>query len=340
MSRFHLEVLVRRGAIVESRHRLQCAVVDFDGRPVAGTEAPQEPTTLRSAAKPFQLLPLVERGHADARGYGDEQLAVMSASHSGSPYHLALVRGLLEGLGLTPAHLACGFHEPSDPESLAEVRAYPQRRSGLYNNCSGKHAGMLALALAEGWPVEGYEQEQHPLQQLMRVTVAECCGVTPESMQVGIDGCSVCVFALPLAAMARGYARLARAMVQGGGDARTQAMQRIGRAMTAHPVAVEGKESFSTALMLATGGRLVAKGGAEGLQLVGITDRACGLALKCEDGAARAVAPATLAVLEMLGCLTDEEKRVLTPHRRPVVRNAAGLEVGMLEADLRVGAHA
>lgn len=337
--RFHLEVLVRRGEIVESRHRVHVAITDAEGRVASGTETPEVPTTLRSAAKPFQLIPLVERGHAASRGYSDEQLAIMAASHSGSRYHLELVTGILTGLGLGPEHLACGFHEPADPESLAEVRAYPERRSGLYNNCSGKHAGMLALALAEGWPVAGYENPEHPLQRLMRVTVAECCGVTPESMTVGIDGCSVAVFGLPLSAMARGYSRLATVMASGGSDPRGQAMRRIGRAMTSFPVAVEGKESFSTAVMSASQGRLVAKGGAEGLQLVGITDRGIGLALKCEDGAMRAVAPATIAVLEWLGVLTDDERSALAVHRRPTVTNAAGIEVGYLEAELSIGAH-
>lgn len=338
--RFHLEVLVRRGEIIESRHRVQCAVTDPHGRLEAATETPSVSTTFRSAAKPFQLLPLVERGHAQARGYTDEQLAVMTASHSGSRYHLGLVRGILEGVGLGSGHLACGYHHPADTESLADVWAYPESRSGLYNNCSGKHAGMLVLALAEGWPTEGYENPEHPLQRLMRVTVAECCGVPPESMAVAIDGCGVCVFALPLAAMAQSYARLAQATAHGGTDTRSQALQRIGGAMAAYPIAVEGRESFSSALMSATGGRLLAKGGAEGLQLVGIADRSYGLALKCEDGAGRAVAPATMAVLEMLGVLRDDEKTLLAAHRHPVVTNAAGLAVGMLEAELEVGAHA
>ncbi|MEO5988721.1 MAG: asparaginase [Candidatus Eisenbacteria bacterium] len=338
--RFHLEVLVRRGDVLESRHRVQCAVSDPRGRLEAATETPEVLTTFRSAAKPFQLLPLVERGHALARGYSDEQLAVMTASHSGSRYHLGLVRDILDGLGLGPDHLACAYHHPADPESLADVWAYPASRSGLYNNCSGKHAGMLALALAEGWPTKGYEQPEHPLQRLMRVTVAQCCGVSPESMPVAVDGCGVCVFALPLAAMARGYATLALATAQGGTDGRSQGMQRIGRAMGAYPITVEGRDSFSTALMSATAGRLLAKGGAEGLQLVGSLDRSFGLALKCEDGAMRAVAPATMAVLEMLGALRDDEKIALAAHRHPVVLNAAGLEVGILEADLRVGAHA
>ncbi len=338
--RFQLEVLVRRGELVESRHRVHCAVCDAEGRLESASETPEILTTFRSAAKPFQLLPLVEAGFADARGYGDEQLAVMAASHSGSRYHLGLVQGILSGLGMSPGDLACGYHDPADEQSLQDVRSNPEIRSGIYNNCSGKHAGMLALALSQRWPTAGYEKLEHPLQQLMRATVAECCGVTPESMAVGVDGCSVCVFGLPLAAMAKGYARLAQATARGGQDTRDAAMQRIGRAMVKYPIAVESRQSFSTALMTQTQGRLIAKGGAEGLQLVGITDRGWGLALKCEDGASRAVAPAAMAVLEMLGVLRDDEKAGLAGHRRPVVTNAAGLDVGQLEAELRIGAHA
>src|SRR5262252_753139 len=214
--RLQAEVLVLRGAIAESRHRVQCAVVDATGGLLAATEHANRVTSFRSAAKPFQLLPLVERGHADAIGCSDAELAIMAASHSGSRAHLALVRALLDRIGLDASALACGYHDPMDAESLEDVRRDPTLKSALYNNCSGKHAGMLALARAEGWPVAGYERADHPLQQLLLRTVAEVCGVAPDTVQLGVDGCSVPVFGLPLAAMALGYARLAEAMARGG----------------------------------------------------------------------------------------------------------------------------
>lgn len=331
-----MEVRVWRGDIPESRHRIAWAASDASGRLLEGS-APDTVTTFRSAAKPFQLLPLVERGHAEALGFSDEDLAIMAASHTGSAHHRAIVQRLLDGLGLGPEHLACGPHDPSDPEALAEIRLHPERLGRLYNNCSGKHSGMLALTRREGWPIEGYHLAEHPLQQLMRRTVAEVCGCAPETLGVAIDGCGVCVFSLPIAAMARGYARLAAA-VQRADDERTRALQRIARAMTSHPRTVEGDGRLSTDLMSVTGGRLVAKGGAEGLQLVADTSSGIGLALKCEDGAGRAVAPATVVLLESLGWLSGEEVSRLEGQRRPAVTNASGQVVGRIEATVALAA--
>ena len=334
--RLQIDVIAWRGPIRESVHRIQAAVSDVSGRLEAETDQADTVTTFRSAAKPFQLLPLVERGHADRWGWSDEQVAVMAASHTGSPRHVALVSGILARLGLSDRSLACGYHEPLDPVSLEHVRAHPEARSPLYNNCSGKHAGMLCLALSENWPVEGYQRAEHPLQELMRRTVAEVCGVGAESVATAVDGCSVPVFGLPLAAMARGYARLAAATAEG--DGRTRALDRIRRAMCGYPGAVGGAGRFSTVLMERTGGRLVAKGGAEGLECVGLPARRVGMALKCEDGSARGLAPATLALLEHLGELSGAERSSLAASRRPLVTNHAGLEVGSLEAVIRVPA--
>ncbi len=329
-----LVVHVFRGTILESRHRVHAAVCDVEGRLHAGTDEPRRVTTLRSSAKPFQLLPLVERGHAERWKFSDEELAVMAASHTGSAYHRVLVEGILARLGLEPRQLACGFHEPPDAEALAEVRAHPERRSPLYNNCSGKHAGMLALARAEGWPPEGYERPDHPLQQLMHRTVADVCGVGPDELATGTDDCGVVVFAAPLAVIARGYARLAAAMAQG--DARERALHRIRTAMTSYPNAVGGAGRFSTRIMEVSRGRIVAKGGAEGLECMGFPGRGLGVVAKCEDGAARAVAPAAVALLEHLGLISEAEREKLAETSRPSLRNHAGREVGHLEAMVEV----
>jgi L-asparaginase II len=327
--RVRIDVTVRRGEIGESRHRMQAVARDAAGATLAATPDADGVTTFRSAAKPFQLLPLVERGHAERWGLSDEELAVMSASHTGSAYHVALVRGILSRLELTDRDLACGYHDPIDPDSLTRLTAHPESRSPVYNNCSGKHAGMLCLAVSEGWPVAGYERADHPLQRLMLETVSECCGLPPERVAVAVDGCSVSVFGVPLTAMAGAYAKLSAATP--AGDGRSRSLDRIRRAMQAHPRAVGGNGRFSTALMQASGGRLVAKGGAEGLQCVGLPDRGLGLALKCEDGQARAVPCATLALLEHLGWLDRAAAEALREWRRPVVHNHAGTVVGRLE---------
>lgn len=334
--RFQLDVRVYRGQVVESRHELHAALADSDGQLLSSTGSPGLVTMFRSAAKPFQLVPLVERGHADHWGFSDEQLALMAASHTGSAYHLEVVKGILDRIGLGPEHLACGYHDPDDPEALALLRGGGAGHSPLYNNCSGQHAGLLALVRSEGWPLEGYHLPDHPLQQLLHRTLAEICRLAPESISTAVDGCSLVVYALPLQVMARGYAVLAAATRSPETDARTVALARIARAMTTHPRAVEGRGRISTALMEATAGRVLAKCGAEGLQLVALLDRDQGLALKCVDGAQRAVGPAVVAVLERLGMLSVEEIEALAAERRTLLFNAAGVEVGQVAAELRV----
>jgi len=338
--RLQLDVTVWRGSIPESRHRVQAAVVDRSGRAVLETPGSGLVTTLRSSAKPFQLLPLVERGHAERWKLADEDLAVMCASHTGSPEHIGRVRAILSTLGLEESALACGYHDPLDPESLAELRGHPENRSPVYNNCSGKHAGMLCLALSEGWPTSGYERAEHPVQQLMKRTIAEVCAVPADSLGVAVDGCSVSVFALPLSAMARGYAVLAAAdpASPGVGEAgsRAAALDRIRRAMMSNPRLTAGAGRLGTELMEAVPGRLVAKGGAEGLECIGLVERGLGLAIKSEDGAGRALGPVAVALLEQLGVLSDVELGRLASVSRPLLRNAAGLEVGRIEAQVRL----
>jgi L-asparaginase II len=328
---FHVDVIVWRGGIAESRHRVRVALATAGAAAKPAIERDDDlVTTLRSAAKPFQLLPLVERGHADHWGWSDAQLALMAASHTGSPAHLESVRGILQRIGVSEQRLACGTHEPIDPVSRAYYLAHPEDRSAVYHNCSGKHAGMLCLALSEGWPLEGYEQAEHPVQRLMHRTVADVCGMAPENVAIAIDGCSVCVFGLPLSAMALGYARLASATA--AGDARERSLARIRDAMSTNPEMVGGAGRLSTELMRAARGRILAKGGAEGLECIGIPERGLGIAVKAEDGDSRPLGPAVIALLERLGVYGSEELAALESFHHPVLVNAAGRRVGRLEA--------
>jgi L-asparaginase II len=331
--RLGLAVHVIRGDILESRHHCEAAVCDADGRLQAGTEHASLLTTLRSAAKPFQLLPLIERGGAERWKLGDEHLAVMTSSHTGNAHHRALVQEILDRIGLTPQHLICGYHDPIDPEALAEVRLDPALRSPLYNNCSGNHAGMLALARLEGWAPEGYHRPDHPVQQTILHVMTELAGPGAE-LRTATDDCGIPVFATGLPVMARLYAMLAGAREQG--ERREQTLGRIRRAMMAYPQATGGAQRFGTKLMEALPGRIVAKGGAEGLECLGLTDRALGVAVKCEDGANRGAGPAVIALLEQLGVVRESERKALESLRSPRLRNHAGLEVGHLEARLEV----
>jgi L-asparaginase II len=330
-----IDVTVWRGSIPESRHRVEAAIADPAGRLIAATPNAGVVTAFRSSAKPFQLLPFVERGLAERWQLGDEHLAIMAASHSGSHRHVAVVRDLLERFDLSESLLACGTHDPLDPGTLADMRRDRTTATPLHNNCSGKHAGMLALCKAEGWPLEGYELAGHPLQQLLLRTVAEVCGVDPATIETGVDGCSVVVFGVPLAAMATGFARLAAARPDGA--AREQALARIRDAMAAHPYLVGGYRRFDTELMEAARGALVAKIGAEGLECIALRDARLGLAVKCEDGSPRGTSPATLAVLEHLGLVGADTLDPMAHERRPVVLNVRGLQVGRVEATVRSG---
>jgi L-asparaginase II len=339
-------VVVRRGrgGPAEAEHRVTAmacvpgaeesgfGLVAGDAGRDAGDGAPDAPendfvTFFRSGCKPFQALPLVERGHAERFGFGARELAVMAASHSGSRAHVETVRGILERIGLDERALLCGFHFPQDPESDAALRSGRVEPSPVYNNCSGKHAGMLALAVAEGWPTAAYTSPEHPVQRACVAAVAETCGLSAHLLPVGIDGCSAANPALPLSAMARGFARLARARAAGA-TARERALARLRAAMLEHPALVAGEGRFDTDLMRAADGGVVSKGGAEGLQCVGVPGAGAGIAVKVHDGAHRAVGPATVAFLVAEGWLGEEAALALAHWAEPVVHNHRGLEVG------------
>lgn len=325
------EVEVRRGDVVESRHRVSVAVVHGSDGYAAAAGQPDLVVYARSAIKPIQALPLVADGVAARLGLSTAELAVACASHSGEPMHVAVVSGLLDRLGLTEAALACGAHPPCDDAAAAALSQAGTEPRRVHNNCSGKHAGMLALALAHGWPTAGYHEREHPVQMRMAAELSRWSGVPVDSLGVGIDGCGVATFALPLRALATSFAALASAARRG--DAAPAAI--LG-AMAAHPELVGGTGRLCTALMQMTDGRLLVKVGAEGVYCLCAPGQELGVALKVEDGARRALEPALIAVLEQLGLLTHSELSALGAYARPAIRNTRGEEVGALRARIRL----
>jgi L-asparaginase II len=255
-----ITVAVERGGVVESRHRVHAVRVEGDKVREFWGDA-ELVTFMRSAAKPLQALPLV----ASHPTLSQEETAIACASHEAAPEQLEAVKLLLARSWSSEDDLECG----------------PVDGSRLRHNCSGKHAGMLAVCAARGWPREGYRLEGHPLQQDLRARVAEATGAGPD-LPTAIDGCGVPTFALPLHRMASAFARLAAADIEGS--------DRIAAAMTAKPDLVEGQGRTATEVMKDLPG-VVAKGGAEGLLCVGYPD-GVGFALKSEDGATRPLAPA------------------------------------------------
>ena len=295
---------------------------DAAGRLVASWGDPGRITLLRSAAKPFQALPLVVDGVADHFGLSQEEIAVCCGSHNSEEAHLAAARSILAKAALEEDLLVCGPHPPLLRERDLEMAAEGLSRSPIINNCSGKHAGMLALAAFHGWPLNGYQLPGHPVQLRMRQEVARWTGVAARGMEWGVDGCGVVSFAVPVAALARGTARFAAASGRG------EPPRRVVEAMTRHPFMVAGTARLCTRLMEEEHGRVFAKVGAEGVYMAGDVESALGVALKVEDGAWRAGPPALLAVLSRAGILSEGTGRALEAFADPAVTNTLGDTVG------------
>lgn len=317
---------VWRGGRIESRHRVRAAVVDVAGRTPLGLGDLDEPVFPRSAVKPFQALALVESGAADAFGVTEEELALACASHGGELRHVTLVEAWLARLGLDETALACGPHGPTNAQAAADLARSGGAPRRVHNNCSGKHTGMLAAALQLGAPTRGYEHPEHPVQRHVQAALRQLAGVD-ELPIPGIDGCSLPNHPLPLAALGRAAARLADP--SGLEASRAGALERIARAMRAHPFMVAGSGRCCT-LLMETVPDLIAKTGAEGVYLGAWRARGLGIVVKAEDGAARAAEVAFLALLEHLGALPKAALPSLDRFRRPRLRNYAGLEVGHL----------
>ena len=328
------QVRCLRGGVVESVHRIHVAVVDPDGQRVAEAGDPERKAFYRSGAKPLQALPLVEEGVADSLGMSEADLAVCCASHNAEAEHLAAVRSVLEKADRTPEDLECGPHPPLRKEVAESLLREGREFTALHNNCSGKHAGMLALAAVKGWPVRGYVSEDHPVQRRMLDEVARWTERPASEIGTGTDGCGVLSFAVPLSTMAVVFARLARAAADG-----EEGPARIVAAMTGHPFLVAGTDRLDTAVMEEAGEALFVKTGAEGVHCAGLPGRGLGVALKVEDGGRRASDPALVRVLEELEVLTPEEAEALSAYRRPSVRNTRGETVGSIRAEFGLRWH-
>lgn len=290
-------VEVRRGVVVEARHRVH-AVAVRGGEVVAAAGASELVCFMRSSSKPLQALPLV-RARDDLP---EDELAIACSSHRDTPDQVAAVRALLARAEATEDDLELGLQEGRPPQKI-------------HHNCSGKHAGMLALCRARGWPTEGYRLEGHPVQQACREAHAEAAEVAPEALPSATDGCGVVTFALTLERMAHAWSRLVSLP---GGD-------RIAAAMQARPDLVGGPDGPDYLLMRAAPGWL-AKGGAEGLLCCAGPD-GLGVALKAEDGASRPQRAALAAFLGPLG--VDLSELAVVP-----LENSRGERVGEVVAGL------
>ncbi len=335
-------VEVWRGPIVESLHRGHLVAVDGAGQAVAELGAPQTVTFIRSSGKPFQAIPLITSGAADRFGFTDQEIAIACGSHSGEPIHVETVQSMLKKIGLGEDALKCGVHEPFSVEVVRELARKQQSPNVLQNNCSGKHAGMLAVAKHLGAPLESYDEPSHPVQRLILQTVSKFSAIPADEVVIGTDGCAAPVFGMAVRAMALMYARL----VSPPNDFDEQmkaACARIVSAMTTYPELIGGStERLDTEMMRAAGGRLISKVGAEGVYTVGVLPcddwpRGLGLALKIEDGDDHRARPTVvIESLNQLGVLDDQALEAVSRYAFFPVRNRGGEIVGEVRASFKL----
>jgi L-asparaginase II len=333
---------VKRGPIVEARHRGAVVAVEPDGRIVAGVGDFEVVTSTRSTIKPIQALPLITSGAADRFKMTPVELAVCCASHQGEQIHTETVAGLLARIGLNESALMCGSHLPYSEEEVRRLERSGLTASQLHNNCSGKHTGMLATAVHLGKSLSDYVSADHPIQREIIKTFARMAGLE-EHLPTAIDGCSAPTFGVPLKSIALAFARLANPAGTDVMDSSTRsASERLVTAMIAHPEMVGGTTGrFDTDLLRASHGKLICKVGAEAVYSVGVLasnryPRGLGIALKVEDGSYRGMGPAVIETLAQLGVLEEPELEELASYHHPKIDNRRGLVCGEVKPNFEL----
>ena len=321
-------VEVTRGNLVESRHRGSVSVVDAEGATVLSIGDVDRRVFPRSAVKALQAIPLVESGIADRYGLSDEEIALACASHSGEPEHVAAAQSMLSKAGQDAGCLECGVHWPMGEAANRALAAKGGSPSALHNNCSGKHAGFICLACGLNESPRGYVSADHPVQRSVREALEDITGACHTAEKSGIDGCSIPTYAIPLPSLAFGFARFGTGIgLPGDGKA---AAARIRKAVSRHPFMVAGTGRFDTKLMECLRERAFVKVGAEGVYCGAFPELGYGIALKAEDGNARAAEAMMAALTLRFLTLTDDERKTVEALAQPVLKNWNGIELGQI----------
>lgn len=320
---------VIRGETVESIHRGHIFVVDGEGNTVASIGDPSTVTYFRSAAKPFQALPFITSGAVDAFGFTEDEIAMSIASHSGEKMHVERVARMLERIGMSESDLRCGAHAPFYTKEAERMIREGETPSQLHNNCSGKHAAMLALAKHIDADIPTYELAENRVQKRILRCISDFTGVAATDIAQGIDGCAAPNFAVSVAAMAKGFANLVFPL--NFHPAVQEAASRITLAMMRHPELIGGTDRLDTMLMKAAPGKIISKVGADGVWLCGVLPsdkypRGLGIALKVEDGDDHRGRPVVaVEILKQFGILGEYDLLELAPMP---VKNRLGEHVG------------
>ncbi|MFN4205305.1 MAG: asparaginase [Agrobacterium albertimagni] len=321
-------VEVTRGQLVESRHRGMAVVIDAEDAIVFSAGDVDSGVFPRSACKAMQALPLVESGAADAYGFGNRELALACASHSGEPEHVATAAFMLKAAGRDASVLECGAHWSSHQSVLIDQVRTLEKPTALHNNCSGKHSGFVCTCCHTGEDPRGYAGFDHPLQEAIRAIMTDLTGAVLSRDNCGTDGCSIPTYAVPLTGLARGFGKL----VTGKGlePLRAAAARRLINACMAEPFYVAGTKRFCTRLMQVAPGRIFAKTGAEGVFCALLPDKGLSFAVKAEDGATRAAEAMIVALLARHFDADSEERAALMKLAHHGMTNWNGLSVGTI----------
>ncbi|MBD3299232.1 MAG: asparaginase [candidate division Zixibacteria bacterium] len=323
---------VTRGDVTESIHWSAAAVVDHTGRLVAHIGSPDLEIYSRSSLKPFQALPTVMRGFPDLFKLEKHHLALTCASHSGEDRHVQAAQEILDAIGATVDDLQCGGHVPLWYKYTDQAVPAVSEFTAIHNNCSGKHAGMLALAKILGAPFATYLDADSPVQTLIRARVAAMLALDEAHMQSGVDGCSVPNYIVPLQKLAYGFARLAASVgpKPPHDEECNSSCARIVTAMRDHPEMVSGEGRFDLDLARGTNGRMFSKAGGEAVECVGIPEKGWGIAVKIADGGSRAIGPTVVGILSQLGLLNPDELDALKSYVHPNLRNHRRIVIGTM----------
>ena len=330
-------VELARGGLTESIHRGQVAVCGPDGAVTRSMGHPAAPTYMRSAAKPLQALPVITSGAAEKYGFSPAELACMCGSLNGEDFQVVAVRAILGKADLSEDLLNCGVHRPSHRPTAKELAAQGLEYLPIHNNCAGKHAAMLVLCAHLGFETKGYIKPDHPVQRLILDEVAAMCAYPAEQIGLGIDGCGVPVFRVPLHNLAGAYARLAAPKTAGLSTEKAQAVEQLMTACLAHPEMIAGSGRLCTRLMQAHPGAFLAKTGSEGSYALALPEKSLGVAFNIEDGAPRALGPVACQVLHQLGYLShDILDGELKDVCQPELKNHRGEVVATLKTVFRL----
>jgi L-asparaginase II len=325
-----LRVEVTRGDLVESVHPVAACAVDANGGVRYASGDIEALVYLRSAAKPFIAAAVIAAGARERYALEEKEIAVIAASHSGQPFHVEAVASILRKIGLDESALQCGATLPYDEQIAKEMIRAGIAPSPIYDNCSGKHAGILALCKILGTDTKRYLDASNPAQQAILNFCAHLSDDDALTWPLGVDGCGIPVYATSLRQAALSFARLAT--LDGVADTAAAPLRIVRDAMLAFPEYVAGTGQLDTLLMQAADGSLVAKGGAEGVHGVAAVAAGFGYVSKVLDGTARARGPSTIAALVHLGALDAAQATELARFGHPIVYNRAGRMVGEIRA--------